>query len=55
LVGVALRGPRRWLVQVDQRRTFRMRRDLVNLRLVALPMREVVDSIQHHRPSNTTA
>lgn len=32
-----------------QRRTFRMRRDLVNLRRVALPMREVVNSIQHHR------
>ncbi len=32
-----------------QRRTFRMRRDLVNLRRVALPMREVVNSIQHRR------
>lgn len=32
-----------------QRRTFRMRRDLVNLRRVALPMREVVNAIQHHR------
>lgn len=32
-----------------QRRTFRMRRDLVNLRRVALPMREVVNFIQHHR------
>lgn len=32
-----------------QRRTFQMRRDLVNLRRVALPMREVVNSIQHHR------
>lgn len=32
-----------------QRRTFRMRRDLVNLRRVALPMREVVNSIAHHR------
>lgn len=31
------------------RRTFQMRRDLVNLRRVALPMREVVNSIQHHR------
>lgn len=32
-----------------QRRTFQIRRDLVNLRRVALPMREVVNSIQHHR------
>ena len=32
-----------------QRRTFQMRRDLVNLRRVALPMREVVNSVQHHR------
>ena len=32
-----------------QRRTFQMRKDLVNLRRVALPMREVVNSIQHHR------
>jgi magnesium transporter len=32
-----------------QRRTFQMRRDLVNLRRVALPMREVVNTIQHHR------
>lgn len=32
-----------------QRRTFQMRRDLVTLRRVALPMREVVNSIQHHR------
>ncbi len=32
-----------------QRRTFQMRRDLVNLRRVALPMREVVNAIQHHR------
>ncbi|MFZ1179610.1 MAG: magnesium transporter CorA family protein [Mycobacterium sp.] len=32
-----------------QRRTFQLRRDLVNLRRVALPMREVVNSIQHHR------
>ncbi len=31
------------------RRTFQMRRDLVNLRRVALPMREVVNAIQHHR------
>jgi magnesium transporter len=33
---------------IFQRRTFHMRRDLVNLRRVALPMREVVNSIQHH-------
>lgn len=32
-----------------QRRTFQMRRDLVNLRRIALPMREVLNSIQHHR------
>ncbi len=32
-----------------QRRTFQMRRDLVNLRRVSLPMREVVNAIQHHR------
>ena len=32
-----------------QRRTYQMRRDLVHLRRVALPMREVVNSIQHHR------
>lgn len=32
-----------------QRRTFQMRRDLVNLRRVALPMREVINSIQHRR------
>ncbi len=32
-----------------QRRTFQLRRDLVALRRVALPMREVVNSIQHHR------
>jgi magnesium transporter len=34
------------------RRTFGLRRDLVNLRRVALPMREVVNSIQHHRISD---
>lgn len=34
------------------RRTFGLRRDLVNLRRVALPMREVVNSIQHHRVSD---
>ncbi|OBJ04993.1 magnesium transporter [Mycobacterium sp. 1482292.6] len=37
---------------VFQRRTFRLRRDLVNLRRVALPMREVVNAIQHHRISD---
>jgi magnesium transporter len=31
------------------RRTFQLRRDLVTLRRVALPMREVVNSIQHRR------
>jgi len=36
------------------RRTFGLRRDLVNLRRVALPMREVVNSIQHHRISDVT-
>lgn len=35
-----------------QRRTFGLRRDLVNLRRVALPMREVVNSIQHQRVSD---
>ncbi|GAA4293265.1 magnesium transporter CorA family protein [Mycobacterium paraffinicum] len=38
-----------------QRRTFQMRRDLVALRRVALPMREVVNSIQHHRHEVGTA
>ncbi len=32
-----------------QRKTFRMRKDLVELRRVVLPMREVVNSIQHRR------
>jgi magnesium transporter len=32
-----------------QRRTFDLRKDLVNLRRVVLPMREVVNAIQHHR------
>ena len=32
-----------------QRRTFRLRKDLVELRRVVLPMREVVNSIQHRR------
>ncbi|MBU9762314.1 magnesium transporter CorA family protein [Mycobacterium sp. TNTM28] len=39
------RGPRRGL----QRRTFRLRKDLVHLRRVVLPMREVVSTIQHRR------
>ncbi|MCV7169510.1 magnesium transporter CorA family protein [Mycobacterium manitobense] len=38
-------GPRRGL----QQRTFRLRKDLVELRRVVLPMREVVNSIQHRR------
>jgi magnesium transporter len=32
-----------------QRRTFHLRKDLVSLRRVVLPMREVVNAIQHHR------
>jgi magnesium transporter len=32
-----------------QRRTFQLRKDLVELRRVVLPMREVVNSIQHRR------
>ena len=32
-----------------QRKTFRLRKDLVELRRVVLPMREVVSSIQHRR------
>ncbi len=32
-----------------QHRTFQLRKDLVNLRRVVLPMREVVNAIQHHR------
>ena len=38
-------GPKRGL----QRRTFRFRKDLVELRRVVLPMREVVTAIQHRR------
>lgn len=38
-------GPRHGL----QRRTFRFRKDLVELRRVVLPMREVVGAIQHRR------
>ena len=44
-------GPRKGL----QRRTFRLRKDLVELRRVVLPMREVVNSIQHHRQDNNSA
>jgi magnesium transporter len=32
-----------------QRRNFQLRKDLVSLRRVVLPMREVVNAIQHHR------
>lgn len=32
-----------------QRRTFQLRKDLVHLRRVVLPMREVVNSVQHRR------
>ena len=38
-------GPRRGL----QRRTFRLRKELVELRRAVLPMREVVGAIQHRR------
>lgn len=38
-------GPRRGL----QRRTFRLRKELVELRRVVLPVREVVSAIQHRR------
>lgn len=44
-------GPRRGL----QRRTFRMRKDLVQLRRVVLPMREVVSTIQHRRLDSKTS
>ncbi len=37
-----------------QRKTFRLRKDLVELRRVVLPMREVVNSIQHRRLDATT-
>ena len=37
-----------------QHRTFQMRRDLTRLRRVALPMREVVNSMLHHRLDATT-
>lgn len=39
------RGPHKGL----QRRTFRLRKELVELRRVVLPMREVVGAIQHRR------
>ncbi|OBA96619.1 magnesium transporter [Mycobacteriaceae bacterium 1482268.1] len=38
-----------------QRQTFRLRKDLVELRRVVLPMREVVNSIQHRRLDAKTA
>jgi magnesium transporter len=38
-----------------QRRTFRIRKDLVELRRVVLPMREVVSAIQHRRLDAKTA
>jgi len=38
-----------------QRKTFRIRKDLVELRRVVLPMREVVNSIQHRRLDAKTA
>jgi magnesium transporter len=38
-----------------QRKTFRMRKDLVALRRVVLPMREVVNAIQHRRMDAKTA
>ncbi|MGV0810756.1 magnesium transporter CorA family protein [Mycolicibacterium boenickei] len=43
-------GPRRGL----QRRTFTLRKDLVELRRVVLPMREVVSTIQHRRLDSPT-
>jgi magnesium transporter len=38
-----------------QRRTFQLRKDLVDLRRVVLPMREVLNSIQHRRLDAKTA
>jgi magnesium transporter len=38
-----------------QRKTFRLRKDLVELRRVVLPMREVVNAIQHRRLDAKTA
>lgn len=43
-------GPRHGL----QRRTFQLRKDLVELRRVVLPMREVVSTIQHRRMDSST-
>lgn len=45
------RGPHRGL----QRRTFQLRKDLVELRRVVLPMREVVSTIQHRRLDSPAA
>ncbi|WKG03690.1 magnesium transporter CorA family protein [Mycolicibacterium sp. HK-90] len=44
-------GPRHGL----QRRTFQLRKDLVDLRRVVLPMREVVSTIQHRRLDSPAA
>ena len=44
-------GPRGGL----QRKTFTLRKDLVQLRRVVLPMREVVNSIQHRRQDAKTS
>ncbi|MCV7001785.1 magnesium transporter CorA family protein [Mycolicibacterium alvei] len=44
-------GPRRGL----QRRTFQLRKDLVELRRAVLPMREVVSTIQHRRLDTSTS
>lgn len=44
-------GPRRGL----QRRTFQFRKDLVELRRVVLPTREVVSTIQHRRLDSPTS
>lgn len=38
-----------------QRRSFAVRKDLVNLRRVVLPMREVINTIQHHRADSMHA
>jgi magnesium transporter len=38
-----------------QRKTFRLRKDLVELRRIVLPMREVVNAIQHRRLDAKTA
>jgi magnesium transporter len=44
-------GPQRGL----PRRTFQLRKDLVELRRVVLPIREVVSAIQHRRLDSTTS